>query len=235
MTGLLVSVRNVKETQAVLDSDVDLVDVKDPSRGSLGRADYETIAKIRSQVRGRLPLSVALGELLEKDRWNEAFDFAGIRFAKLGLAGCARVEDWPQQWENELQRLPNHVGRVAVAYADWQTCDAPPVDDVLYHATRLECQGLLIDTYDKQQGTLLDFLDVAQLQKIVDRCRRHHLLAVLAGSLAGDALCQAQQVEPDFIAVRGAVCAGERTCDIDAQKVRAVKAMLQSRTRVNQS
>ena len=235
MTGLLVSVRNAEEAQAVLDSAVDIVDVKEPTRGSLGRADYDAIAEIRTRVAGRLPLSVALGELLDAERGHGDFDFEGIRFAKLGLAGCARIADWPRRWCSELERLPSHVVRVAVAYADWETSATPSIEEILSHAPRLQCQVLLIDTFDKQRGNLLDFLSLDQLQQIVAECRRANLLAVLAGSLSGDSLRRAQSVEPDFIAVRGAVCAGERICDIDPQKVRAVKAILQARSCGNQS
>lgn len=235
MTGLLVSVRNAEEAQAALDAAVDIVDVKEPSRGSLGRADFEAIADIRNRVAGRVPLSVALGELLDPDPWPHDFSFDGIRFAKLGLAGCARIADWPTQWRTELERLPSHVVRVAVAYADWQTSATPAVEEILEHASRLQCQVLLIDTYDKQHGNLLAYFSLEELQQIVARCRRANLLAVLAGSLAGESLSRVQTVEPDLIAVRGAVCAGDRVAHIDPEKVHAVRAMLQGRSVGNQS
>ena len=38
MSGLLVSVRNVEEALAALEGGASLIDVKEPSRGPLGRA-----------------------------------------------------------------------------------------------------------------------------------------------------------------------------------------------------
>ena len=46
MTRLLVSVRSVEEAEAALAGGADLIDVKEPTRGSLGRADDAVIAAI---------------------------------------------------------------------------------------------------------------------------------------------------------------------------------------------
>src|SRR5262245_1743855 len=44
--GLLVSVRSVAEAMVALGAGVDLLDVKEPSRGALGRADWHVIADV---------------------------------------------------------------------------------------------------------------------------------------------------------------------------------------------
>jgi len=60
---LLVSVRDAAEARAALVGGADLIDVKEPSRGSLGRAEADTIAAVAHAVGGRTPVSAALGEL----------------------------------------------------------------------------------------------------------------------------------------------------------------------------
>lgn len=60
---LLVSVRSAAEAEAALAGGADLIDIKEPTRGSLGRADDRVIADILRQVAGRRPVSAALGEL----------------------------------------------------------------------------------------------------------------------------------------------------------------------------
>ena len=62
---LLVSVRDAAEAAAALAGGAALIDVKEPARGSLGRADAATIAAVVAAVGGRVPVSVALGELRE--------------------------------------------------------------------------------------------------------------------------------------------------------------------------
>src|SRR5438128_1572682 len=61
--GLLVSVRSAAEAEIAIGAGAALIDVKEPSRGPLGRADDTTIAAVVKQVAGRRPVSAALGEL----------------------------------------------------------------------------------------------------------------------------------------------------------------------------
>src|SRR5215212_6095908 len=54
--GLLVSVRNVEEAHRALEGGAALIDVKEPSRGALGRADDNVIAAVVAAVAGRRPV-----------------------------------------------------------------------------------------------------------------------------------------------------------------------------------
>ena len=63
MTRLLVSVRSAAEAEAALRGGADVIDVKEPGRGPLGRADDAVIADVVRLVAGRRPVSAALGEL----------------------------------------------------------------------------------------------------------------------------------------------------------------------------
>ena len=63
MTGLLVSVRSAAEARAALLGGADLIDVKEPLRGSLGAADADRLREISEVVSGQLTLSAAWGEL----------------------------------------------------------------------------------------------------------------------------------------------------------------------------
>ena len=69
MTQLLVSVRNVDEAISAVEGGADIIDVKDPDRGSLGSAAPEVILAVAhavSRIYGaKPPLSLALGELQE--------------------------------------------------------------------------------------------------------------------------------------------------------------------------
>ena len=50
LPGLLVSVRNVTEALTALEAGADVIDVKEPTRGSLGAADSATLAAIAQAV-----------------------------------------------------------------------------------------------------------------------------------------------------------------------------------------
>ena len=118
MTRLLVSVRNAAEARIAREEEVDLIDVKEPARGSLGAADAATIAAVIGEVNGQRPVSAALGELLEEVSLPHAVA-AQLTYAKFGLAGCAARHEWPGLWRQAADRLPA-TRLVAVAYADWQ-------------------------------------------------------------------------------------------------------------------
>jgi (5-formylfuran-3-yl)methyl phosphate synthase len=239
MTGLLISVRDAEEAATALAGGVDLVDIKEPSRGSLGAASdsvwREVLAVCESPktglapghgcpvpvpFSGRVPTSVALGELLDaRADWDFEL-LAHFQFAKLGLAGCGRQADWVERWSNALRSLPPTVASVAVVYADWQQCEAPPPREIIRRAAELSCKAVLFDTYAKAGGNLFSHLPSVELGQLVAEIRDAALLVVLGGSLAGNAIDQACVFEPDYIAVRGAACRGARTGPVDLQLVR---------------
>src|ERR1700678_3944537 len=98
--ALLVSVRAVEEAAAALAGGADLIDVKEPNRGSLGRADDAVIAAVVAIVAGRRPVSAAMGEL--RDR-GPPFPGPELAYQKWGLSGCGGrlVHCW-QQLEETL-------------------------------------------------------------------------------------------------------------------------------------
>ena len=215
MTSLLVSVRSAAEAQIALDGGVDLIDIKEPLRGSLGAAEPTVWEEIQRVVGGRAPVSIALGEALDDDVRRRASRAHGFRFAKVGLAGCAALRDWREPWEAVLRELPFGVGAVAVAYADAQAAGAPRPEEIVAAAGELGCQGFLIDTWDKSRGSLNDHLSLAQLADLCLQARQSHLLIALAGSLRIGHLAAILKLAPDYLAVRGAVCRGDRSAVID--------------------
>ena len=59
MTQLLVSVRSAAEAESAAAGGAGLIDVKEPSRGAMGKADDRTIADVVRAVAGRRPVSAA--------------------------------------------------------------------------------------------------------------------------------------------------------------------------------
>jgi (5-formylfuran-3-yl)methyl phosphate synthase len=231
MTRLLVSVRNAVEADRACRGGAALIDVKEPALGSLGAASGETIAAVQCAVAGRAPISAALGELLELDsHQSHPALTTGIAWAKLGLAGCARHDDWPHRWRQALACFPSRVTPVAVAYADWCTAAAPAPRDVLEVGAKLGCGALLVDTSDKSRGTLLELLSGEELAALIVAARERGLLVVLAGSLRREQVATLLPLAPDYLAVRGAVCRGPRTGELCEELVAEWSALLQDAT-----
>src|SRR5262249_44198205 len=151
------------------------------------------------------PVSAALGEFRECPALPAT---AGLCYVKWGLAGCGRDRDW----ETPLARAARHVeGRlVAVAYADWQRAAAPSPEAVCAFACTAGCGAFLIDTWRKDETTLLDWLPVAEVCRWRERCRQAGVRVALAGRLGLVQIQALRPAEPDWFAVRGAVCRGGR-------------------------
>jgi uncharacterized protein (UPF0264 family) len=230
---LLVSVRSAAEAQVALDAGADLIDVKEPNRGSLGAADPAVWGEVCGVVDGRVSVSVALGELVERAAgatagWPSCGRGSGVTFAKIGLAGATLEGDWLARWTAAMQALPRGVRPVAVAYADWRTAAAPAPHAVLDAAAMMQSPYLLIDTYDKSRGNLLAHLTFDELRELSGCAADARTRLVLAGSLDAAAIAALAPLRPAYFAVRGAACAGARTQAIDAGRVKRLVKLVRT-------
>ncbi len=217
MTQLLVSVRSASEAESALVGGADLIDVKEPSRGPLGRADDALIEQVVEAVAGRRPVSVALGELLDQPLVPR---FDGL--VKVGLAGCGSRSSWGDLLGDfvTMHALPASQ-LVAVAYADHQRAGSPSPAEVLGFALTIGCPVLLLDTWGKDGSTLLDWRPLDTLQELRAACREAHLRLALAGSLTEREIEKLLPMAPDVIAVRRAACSrGHRDGEVDRHAVR---------------
>ena len=225
MSELLVSVRSVPEALAALDGGAAIIDVKEPGRGALGRADDDVIRAVVQAVGGCRPVSAALGEWA--DRRVEIPD-CGLTYVKWGLARCQRKLDWRRPTRSE------RPVRVLVAYADWQCASAPPVEEVFYVAAQRPGSVMLVDTHckdanaiKKARPTLLDWLPYAWIVDLCERCREAKVKIALAGSLGAAEIRELLPARPDWFAVRGAVCASaDRHAAVEVEKVRQLVTLL---------
>jgi uncharacterized protein (UPF0264 family) len=226
---LLVSVRSGAEAEAALAGGVDLIDIKEPANGSLGRADDRVIADILRQVADRRPVSAAMGELLA----FHAPSFAvhpSLVYLKWGLSQCRSHpwQDWLRDRIGTIETFAESPQVVAVAYADATLADAPPVPDVVDFACANRGRVLLIDTFVKDNGkNLLDWLSVEQLAAIHRQCRAANVRLALAGSLREGDIAELLPLQPDWLAVRGMVCEQGRDSAICAEKVRRLAQQIQ--------
>ncbi|MBX6313942.1 MAG: hypothetical protein IRY99_13650 [Isosphaeraceae bacterium] len=226
MAGLLVSVRSDIEARAAWVGGAAIIDVKEPARGPLGRAEVAVWQAVRAAVPPEVPVSVALGELAEW-RGLDPRDLAGISYCKLGLAGSG--PRWEADWAAIRAEADGDVPWIAVAYADWQAAGAPPAEAVLDAAWAAGCAGILVDTWDKSRPSPLDL----SWASWVRRARAGGLLVALAGGLDEAAIARLAPLEPDLFAVRGAACGGgDRRGTIEPERVARLVEVVVSRSRV---
>jgi uncharacterized protein (UPF0264 family) len=220
VTGLLVSVRSADEVAAALQGGATLIDVKEPRRGSLGRADRVVWRDVIAQVRGRTPVSVACGELTDWDPDRPGSQVPdNVQYAKCGMAGCLGWPGWRDRWNAWRATLPALTNPVAVIYADAPLAAAPPALEVLTAAADAGCRVVLWDTFVKNGTDLMDHVTCDDMDSQVRLARHWGMLIVLAGSLTVHHVPMVMRWKPDFVAVRGAVCQGNRAGAICSQRV----------------
>jgi uncharacterized protein (UPF0264 family) len=221
VASLLVSVRSAAEARAACEGGAAFIDVKEPTRGPLGRADHQVWSAVRAAVPSGTPVSVAMGELREWEDELRSGDlpdpswFRGMAFRKIGLAGAG--PHWAEDWARFRRLCGDGPSWVAVAYADWERAESPPPDQVLDAVLAdAECAGVVIDTWDKSQPTPVDL----SWSSWFDRARRGGRLTALAGGLDAPAIARLAPLRPDVVAVRGAACAGgDRDSSVDPARV----------------
>jgi len=237
VSKLLVSVRSQIEAGAALAGGAEIIDVKEPSRGSLGMAPRITWRRVRKALPRSTVVSVALGELPEWTASDQIVipqrSWKGIDFRKVGLAGVG--PDWRESWRalrdrlsdtGEAAGLDERPSWVGVVYLDWERARAPEPDLVIDEAiTMRECAGVLFDTWDKYRRP--DFHPL--WGKWMLRVKKTGRFVALAGSLDEDAIRRFRPLQPDIFAVRGAAClGGNRNAPIDPERVARLVALAES-------
>jgi uncharacterized protein (UPF0264 family) len=210
MAGLLVSVRSATEARAALAGAAALIDVKEPANGSLGRAPDSIIRAVLKLVGTHCPVSAALGELRQQE---PRFAGQGLSYVKWGLSGYGRRVRWQKELTAaaELLRQSSPATRpVAVAYADWQAAHAPRAAEVCDFACDNRWAAFLLDTWTKDGHTLLDHCTRREVSRLCLKCRAAGVRIALAGSLGAHQIGLLAPADPDWFAVRTAVCKGAR-------------------------
>mgnify|MGYP001363878652 CR=1 FL=1 len=224
---LLVSVRNESEALAAIEGGVDILDIKEPARGPLGMADHVTIQAILQTTAGRVPVSVAMGELDQAPSPASLPD--GVSYYKIGLAG-QKGHAWQRRLEHHLSDAanPQSPAIVAVAYWDAFAVDAPSPDAILHWASQQPVAAILIDTADKSRpGLLSDTADAPRLRDFIARAQEARLPVALAGRLQGPTFQAAASLRPAILGVRGAACDdGRREKSVQASHISRLVQLL---------
>ncbi len=227
MPCLLVSVRDAGEAEVAVDAGATIIDVKEPRRGPLGRADSAVWDAVIDRVPPWITVSVALGELREWSGRSLAHHPISerVRFLKVGLSQAG--PSWVEEWRELDRRLTAGRGErrrwVAVIYRDWRAAAAPSPGEVVEAAIAEGFSGLLVDTWDKPGP---GWTDLATWADLLERARAGGLFVALAGGLDAEGIIRLSNLRPDIFAVRSAACAGgDRNGPIEGARVRELASL----------
>jgi uncharacterized protein (UPF0264 family) len=220
-------VRDAAEAETALCAGADIIDLKDPSQGTLGALDPPAIAACVRRIAGRAPVSATLGDLPMQAETISAAVLAtaacGVDYVKLGLfpAGNAR------RCLDRVADAASGVRLILVLFAD-----ALPDFDALAEAARIGAHGAMLDTAGKAAGSLLEHLSYDALAAFVAAAKRQGLTVGLAGSLRRTHIEPLLRLKPDLIGFRGALCHGEaRGASLDPVACASIRALIPQASR----
>jgi (5-formylfuran-3-yl)methyl phosphate synthase len=223
MMRMLVSVRDVPEALVAAQGGADFIDLKEPRDGAPGGLPVETIAGIVRALREQhalLAISATIGDLPMNDlpailARVDAVAACGVDYVKVGI----EREPHARAVLDALAATGHRIVPVFIA-------DRGLAFDQVTHACALKFPGLMVDTADKLAGSLFEVMSVGELRRFVALVQSSGALAGLAGALRQPQLAALRALAPDFAGFRSAVCAGNRSGELDPERLRALAAAL---------
>jgi dihydroneopterin aldolase len=219
MTRMLASVTSVEEAGVALNCGVDIIDLKNPSAGVLGALSVETVTNIVNFVRGRCPVSATVGDLpMNRFILGGAIKnmiASEVDFVKVGVFPASNLRDCLAA----ISCYAKATRLVAVLFADRN-----PDFSLLTELSRMGFAGVMLDTADKANGSLVDHIDDTQLEDFISRGRILGLLCGLAGSLQIQHIPGLIKLTPDYLGFRGALCEHKnRTAEICPKRTSQIR------------
>ena len=146
MTGMLASIKNLREAEFVLNANVDIIDLKQPEFGALGALPVELVAEIVQKINSRCPVSATVGDLpMDADVIFKAVSEmakTGVDFVKIGFFPDG---DWLSIVQ-KLGDLTENTRLIAVLFADEE-----PGFAIISELKKASFAGVMLDTMHKKK------------------------------------------------------------------------------------
>lgn len=226
ISRLLVSVTDHAEALEVLQTDIDILDLKNPEEGALGALPLEHVRLILQSNNGCKKTSATIGDVpmqpdLVAERVRQMLA-TGVDIVKIGFFGSQGHEacvDAMKTFTEQGAKL------VAVLFAD-----SRPNLALLPDLRAAGFYGVMLDTAHKDGRHLLDHLLLDDLYAFVAQARHLGLQSGLAGSLRVQHIDILAPVGADYLGFRGGICEGfERRNKVSGTKIKHLYQMLHKR------
>ena len=225
MTGMLASVNSIAEALLVLSLEVDIIDLKQPKLGALGALELVDVKQIVAAIAGRRPVSATIGDLpMQPEVIFNAVQLmaqTGVDYIKIGFFPG---DDWLGTLKKLSESTSQKQALIAVLFADTQ-----PDLTIMTTLKASGFVGVMLDTMDKQQGSLTQVMAAEQIAQFVSQANNLQLLCGLAGSLRLTDITELIAYHPDYLGFRGALCQEHnRVGQLSQRAVRTIKQAMQA-------
>lgn len=225
MSLMLASVNSLEEARLVRQLNVDIIDLKQPAQGALGALDVDSVAEIVAALKPSAKISATVGDLpMQPDLLSEAVHAmvaTGVDYVKIGFFPGG---DWSGSVDALAGIARQGQALIAVLFADTE-----PDFTMIETLADAGFRGVMLDTMDKQRGSLTELMAIDELQQFVQAAKACEMLTGLAGSLKVNDIADLLPLNADYLGFRGALCRqNRRTSALDEGQVLEIKELLKN-------
>lgn len=222
-TNLLISLRKLDELSEEIINEVDILDLKNPLNGSIGAWDSRDIKEAIFRFKNKIQISATLGDIFVNDKFLfklKQFDELNLDFIKFGLLSMNLSNLFDKIKFIRERKYKSKL--VCVVFVD--ICDHLKL---VYERLDLFCacgiKYIMLDTYNKNNGDLLNFCNIFYLDKFIFKCKRHDIKIGLAGSLKENQIPGIMKLKPNILGFRSAICRlNKRMSEVDLRKIKKI-------------
>ncbi len=223
MTGMLASINSIAEAKSILDSGVDIIDIKNPHEGALGALGIDAVEAIVNVVNGEILTSATIGDIKSDDPklldTIIAMSGTGVDYVKVGL-----FDNQPSEYfvQTITEAVNKGIKLVIVMFAENYKCKES-IEPLLNSGI----VGIMLDTKDKRSKNLCALLNNYELKEFIETAKASGLLTGLAGSLKFDDIQALLTLKPDYLGFRGALCSeSDRVKSINKAQVNKIRTQI---------
>ena len=198
MSKILASIKNISEAKILIDTEIDIIDLKDPSNGALGKLENNDIKDIISFIDKKKLTSSTIGDLPNnKDLISEIvreLSNTDVDFIKIGV--------YENNYINTLSKIKSCKKLIAVFFAD----KFLPTNEEILILKKSGFSGVMIDTSNKNSGNLFNHVSDIDVHNFILNAKNLNLLTGIAGSINSSHINQIVKLNPNYMGFRGALC-----------------------------
>lgn len=202
MTSFLASVKNISEATLASTIDIDILDLKNVNDGALGFVGMDIISEAKKLLSENI-LSATMGNDINP---NNDININNLKMVVEEKINYLKIGMFDRKYLSEHQMILENINfkntkPICVMFAD-QGFDLTSVEKII----DMGYQGIMIDTYSKNNKSLLDLLSHKEIIDFLKLVKANNLISGLSGSLKLKHIPILKKLRPDFLGFRGQLC-----------------------------
>ena len=206
-TKILTSIKSLDEISLVLKKGVDIIDFKDPSYGALGEIPTNKISFFLKSIPSNQLTSATIGDINDIKKIKKKvinLSKTNVDFIKVGFF----FDNKKIKTLKNLKDIAKNKKIIGVLFADNE-----PSIKIIREIKQARFDGILIDTKNKKNGNLRNYLSIKKLENFIKASKKENLSIGLAGSLSIKDINPLLKLGPDYLGFRGALCIEKKRKD----------------------